>query len=388
MKIGIITILNVNNYGAELQAFALQAKLRSLGHDVEIINYLYYKHPRHKGTELSKSFVDLTLLQAAKEKLFPVVANIKAIPFWKAKKTRDKKFQQFHHEVSILSNEFRSMEDLYNKKNWEYDVAIVGSDQVWNPYSGSNIEPYFLKFIPNNILKVSYASSFGVDKIPTQYHSTYGGYLRGLNAIAVREPSGVKIIEEIIGEKVDWVVDPTFLLSKEEWLDYSVAPAIEQPYLLIYALTDSEYILKIAKIIAKTRGFQIVRLCKNASKEDNDPEIINIIDAGPKEFLGLFAKASYVLTTSFHGLCFSVNFNIPFYSILKKEKTNNSRQLDLLKYLGISDRALFVGDSLPSGLSSDLEFDTVNSKISSKIIESVEYLKSSISNECLSEVSE
>ncbi|UCS93980.1 polysaccharide pyruvyl transferase family protein [Echinicola marina] len=387
MKVGIITILNVNNYGAELQAFALQKKMISWGHHAEIINYLYYKNPRHIRTARSKPFVRLSAVQKFKEKLFPVVANLKAIPYWNSKKSRDRKFSAFHHENTRMSMEYQSMDDLYRNKTWDYDVFVTGSDQVWNPNSGSNIEPYFLTFAPKKAKKIAYASSFGVDSIPSEYHGVYKDYLNEFDKLAVREESGVELIKKIASRDVNWVLDPTFLLNKTEWAKLAANPNIEGSYLLIYALTDSDYIKELAKNIATKRGMKIVRLCKNASKEDNDPSIINIIDAGPKEFLGLFLNASFVLTTSFHGVCFSLNFNIPFYSILKKEKTNNSRQLNLLAYLGLSNRVLFVNDDVPEEVETGINFNVVNEKLKEKIESSENYLSQSLADVGLSEVS-
>ncbi|GGF31830.1 polysaccharide pyruvyl transferase family protein [Echinicola rosea] len=386
MKVGIITILNVNNYGAELQAYALLAKIRSWGHDVEIINYLFYKHPRHKRTSKSRPFVQLSFQQKLKERLYPIVADIKAIPYWKAKVARDQKFSRFHDRHNRLSREFRSMDELYSFEGFDYDVFVVGSDQVWNPNSGSNIEPYFLTFAPKETRKISYASSFGVDSIPTGYHETYRQFIDGFDDLAVREEAGTQLIREMAKKEVDWVLDPTFLLDRTDWSQIAVSPEIGKQYVLIYALTDAEYITSLAYKIAKERRLAIVRLCKNASREDADKSIINVIDGGPEEFLGLFLNASFVLTTSFHGVCFSLNFKVPFYSVLKREKTNNSRQLNLLAFLGLEERVLYVGDPFPDPVR-EIDYVSVNEKLEKKIQRSVNYLNSALTNEQLSEVS-
>ena len=372
-KIGIITILQVNNYGAELQAFALCHKLNQLGYDAEIINYLFYKNPGFKSTKGSQPFIKLDAKQKLKEALYPYFKKFKSIPYAKQKKIRDEKFSTFHSDNTRLTAPINTYEKLY-KANLNYDVYIVGSDQVWNPNTNTNIEPYFLTFADKSKLKLSYASSFGVSKIPTIYHEKYRDLIGNLDAIGVREKTGVSIVKDITDKNATWVLDPTLLLDKAEWAEFSIPSTIEEPFLLMYVLTDSAFITDLANKIAKEKNLRIVRICKNAFVEDKNPEIINIIDAGPKEYLGLFAKASFVLTTSFHGTCFSVNFNIPFYAVLKKHKLNNSRIVDLLKDLDIPERILYIDDTIPNTSGFDMDYHSVQEKLELKKTQSLNYL--------------
>jgi hypothetical protein len=376
-KIGIITILHVNNYGAELQAFALQHKLNLLGYDAEIINYLFYKNPNLKPTNKSQPFIKLGTKEKLKEFLYPYFKQVKSLPYLKQKRERDAKFEDFHNKYTKQSSIINKFDKLYASE-FDYDVFIVGSDQVWNPNTNTNIEPYFLTFAPENKLKLAYASSFGVNQISDTYKEKYKGLLNNLDNIGVREKTGVAIVKEITGKNATWVLDPTFLLKKEEWVDFAEEVKIDKPYLLMYILTDSDYISNLADKIAKEKGLQIVRICKNAFVEDKSENVINIIDAGPKEYLGLFAKASFVITTSFHGTCFSVNFNIPFYTVLKKNKSNNSRQIDLLEYLGIGERIVFVDNKLEDIRNLDIEYISVNEKLEIKREISLNYLKESL----------
>lgn len=375
--IGIITILQVNNYGAELQAFALQHKLNNLGYDAEIINYLFYKNPNFKATKRSQPFIQLNAKQKVKEALYPYLKKVTSLPYLKQKKERDRKFSAFHEENTKLSDTIHTIDKLYNTK-FDYDVYMVGSDQVWNPNTNTNIEPYFLTFAPENKLKISYASSFGVNKIPKTYQEKFKSLINNIDAIGVREKTGVSIVEAITDNKAAWVLDPTLLLDKKAWSAFENPSTITEPYLLMYVLTDSEYISKLAKDIAKEKGLKIVRICKNASIEDKDPEVINIIDAGPKEYLGLFSKASFVLTTSFHGTCFSVNFSVPFYTVLKKHKLNNSRMIDLLDDLNISNRVLYVGDNTPKKNIFAVDFKKVQDMLEIRRNNSIGYLKEAI----------
>ena len=377
-KIGIITIVHVNNYGAELQAFALQHKLNKLGYNAELINYLFYKNPKFKPTKKSQPFIQLSLKQRVKEFVYPYFKTVKSLPYLKQKKLRDNKFAEFHKLYTKQTNEINTIDKLYNTK-FDYDIYVVGSDQVWNPNTNINIEPYFLTFAPKDKLKVSYASSFGVNSIPLIHQEKYASLLGNLDKIGTREKTGVEIVKSISSKEAKWVLDPTFILNKSEWSEFEVSTDIKKPYLLMYVLTDSDYISNLANQIAKKHNLQIVRICKNAFVEDKSENVINIIDAGPREYLGLFAKASFVLTTSFHGTCFSVNFNIPFFTILKKNKTNNSRQIDLLADLGIKDRILFIEDKVSDDDLMSINFADVNVKLEKNRNNSLKFLTDSIS---------
>lgn len=157
MKIGIITICKVNNYGAELQAFATQKKLEQMGHNAEIINYLYYKDWHFKDTPLSQPFVPLDmkgkLSYWIKYRLMSWVIN-KVLPIFNGDMRR-----RLHNYQSFIDNgrfsaQYKSMDELY-KISPKYDIYMVGSDQVWNPSASSSIEPYFLTFAPKNAPKVT-----------------------------------------------------------------------------------------------------------------------------------------------------------------------------------------------------------------------------------------
>ena len=226
-KIGVITILQVNNYGAELQAFALCHKLNQLGYNTEIINYLFYKNPGFKSTKGSQPFIKLDFKQKMKETLYPYFKKIKSIPYATQKNIRDKKFSDFHTQYNRLTAPINTFEKLY-KANLDYDVFLVGSDQVWNPNTNTNIEPYFLTFADKSKLKLSYASSFGVSKIPTIYHEKYRDLIGNLDAIGVREKTGVSIVKDITDKNATWVLDPTLLLPIRRYLMSAIGKVLRR----------------------------------------------------------------------------------------------------------------------------------------------------------------
>lgn len=347
-KIGIITILKTNNYGAELQAFALQKKLNLIGYNAEIIDYLFYKNKNHKREKISYPFYHFPFKKKIKEYILPMYEKIRSIPHYKELKLRNKGFEKFHEKYTKFSAQtYKSYSQLYDQAP-DYDIYCVGSDQVWNPNCYTSLNPYFLTFAPKGKKRISYASSFGISSIPNNAKSFYRKGLIDLNAISVREKTGTYLIKELIGKEAKVVVDPTLLLTVNDWrniANYSKVPNFQ--YILLYVLKDSTYITQIAQKLSKELDIKIVRICKGAFKQDKrNSGIINIIDAAPDDFIGLFSKAQYVLTNSFHGTVFSILFNKNFYTILKKGKDNNSRQIDLLNNLGIENRIIYESETI------------------------------------------
>lgn len=342
-KVGIITIVNVNNYGAELQAFATFRKLQLMGYNAEIINYLYYKDWRYIDSKMSRSFNSMSIkgkiIYFAKYRVASFVLN-KILPLiCKDVKQRIANFNSFHQHNTRFSKLYKSMKDLYTDTPI-YDVYMVGSDQVWNPNASSSIEPYFLTFAPHSALTVSYASSFGVSKI--ENNSIANRIKLGLSSIktiSVRESSGVNLVKELTGHTAQLVCDPTLLLNKSEWTMF-MKPVSNMPqrYVLIYQLSESDAIVKLATRIGKQEQIPVYRICKRAFKVKKDKGVVNILNAGPSEFLSLITNASFIITNSFHGTAFSINFDVPFYTVVSAKKKNNNRMESLLDYVGLGKR--------------------------------------------------
>ncbi|WP_143017640.1 polysaccharide pyruvyl transferase family protein [Kriegella aquimaris] len=376
-KTGIITILNVNNYGAELQAFALHHKLKLMGYDNEIINYLYYKNPNYKSEQLSKPLIKTSFKNSLKDLVLKWLDKYSAFKYPEIARKRKQRFDDFHKKHTALSPVYKSYSDLYNAK-LEYDNYIVGSDQVWNPNNGTNMAPYFLTFAPESANKISYASSFGVGHVNETYHPQYKEWLNNLNHTSTRESDGVKIIKSISDKDATHVVDPTLLLSKNEWGELLVPYKTEEPYILFFIFKKNKYAEELAYKIQKRTGYKIIRVCKNEMPLEPDDKILNIRDFGPLEFLGLYSGASVVLTTSFHGSIFSLIFEKPFYTITPASKNNNSRQESLMTVVDLKERLLREGDEVNLDKLNDINFEEVKRKLDKQIGISTEFLKNSL----------
>lgn len=326
MKIGIVTIQKCNNYGADLQAYALGAKLRSMGHDAENIDYLFYKHPRHQGGVMENPALPISLKNRIKEFLFPIIATLKSFRSRCVTMERRKRFDEWFNANVKVGREYRSVKSLYDDPP-KYDVYMVGSDQVWNPRLYSNIKPYFLDFVPKGAECVSYASSFGVGELSGPVFYLYKQWLKKFSHVGLREKSGERIVKAMaLDAEVAHVLDPTLLLDAKEWAAVSVEPSGKPAgkYLLLYDLIASEETVALARRWARQNGWGVVRIGDGGY--------------GPGEFVWLFAHAEAVVTNSFHGTVFSILHHKPFYSVIPKGMGNAGRIESLLVRLEILDR--------------------------------------------------
>ncbi|MDP4269941.1 MAG: polysaccharide pyruvyl transferase family protein [Bacteroidota bacterium] len=378
-KVGIITILKVNNYGAELQAFALHRKLQTLGVENEVIDYLYYKHPDYKFEREAAPMVPISLKNRIKGKLLKIYERTAKYGNFNSAKRREERFAAFHAKNTKLSSTYKSISALYNAKH-PYDVFVVGSDQVWNPITQVSLKPYFLTFAPKDKKKISYASSFGVSQIAESDKIVYRDCLNNLDVLSCREKQGVNIIKELTAREATHVLDPTLLLSAEEWSKVAVPVKDQRPYILMYVLTHSPYITKLALHLSELTGYRIVRLCKSPMKEDRGSVIENITDAGPAEYLGYFQNASFVLTNSFHGTVFSIINKKPFYIIAPAKKTNNSRQRGLLELVDLENRLINEGAEFPAKENLAVDFTMPHEVLEKEKEKSIQYLLSAINN--------
>ena len=377
MKIGIVTILKVNNYGAELQAYATQEALCRMGYDAEIIDYLFYKNSGHIADAESKPSYKLPLSVRFKEWAFPKVTALRTMLSGAPKGTRDARFDRFHTENTRMSRTYRSYGEL-KRAVPEYDVYLSGSDQVWNPFTYTSLDPYFLNFAPPTARRVAYASSFGVGEIPEYAKAFYCSRLNKYHAIGVREDAAVRLVKELSGKDAQQVLDPTFLLDSDAWSSLASKSEIDLPegYILVYELIPCQYINQLAQHISKATGRKIVRIGRSAA--DVGQCDISVADAGPIEFLRLFQNAGVVITNSFHGTAFSINFNKDFYTVLPLKKKNNSRQRSVLKMFGLENRLLVEGDAIPPIDHLTIDYVPVKEILRSQRQRSIDFLKTAI----------
>lgn len=329
MKINILTFQASKNYGAVLQAFATAFYLKNVKHlNVTILNY----RPNYRKTK-----------GTLRNKTNSFVMRIIQIPQRKATKERVYKVEQFSFEHMPISEKvYNSIEDF---KNLDGDVILSGSDQLWNPLlTGGTLDRVFFCDFDDSVTKrrYSYASSIGQKSIRAQDEEQIRKYLKNFIKISVREYHSLSELKKYYDGNITHVLDPTLLLEQNVYDDLSVDPQYDRPYLLIYQNSHNEEVLKIAKKIAKEKNLEIVEIgyCRHFPPKFHK----QVITAGPKEFLGWYKNADYVVTNSYHGTVFSILFKKNFYSIPLKGR--ETRVLSLLEVLGLENRILYTAEQL------------------------------------------
>jgi len=326
-KIGIITLNGYFNYGNRLQNFALQEILKSYNFEVET---LWIKRSQTKKREnVLKRFLKVFLkpvnvAQRTKKILFPD----------KNKAKRIKRFKEFSNQYINESNYIISEQNLHEDILNTFDFFVTGSDQVWNPFYIKGSSLFFLTFAPIE-KRISYAASFGVSEIPKEHVENYKKWLSEMENISVREQDGVDIVKRLTNRNVPELIDPTLLISREDWLTIT-KEAKNKPkkeILLTYFLG------KIPKSTQK-----II----NKYKREYKLTIVNLANpkykkhylTDPAEFLDYIYSARLFFTDSFHGALFSILFETPFIVTNRKSKTPsmNSRIETLLTKFNLKSR--------------------------------------------------
>lgn len=360
-KVGILTFHNTTNYGAALQAYALQTKINHMGYKCDTIDYInkeiedIYKPKNIKDIKGIKQFAKYLLNNNNQKKVYNTFS----------------KFYKEHMKFSKRVNKTNVCE-----LNNDYDKFIVGSDQVWNLNLSYQDQNYYLKFVTDNVKKNSYAASFGYKEVPEEYKEFTKNALSEFHNISVRENQGRDIIKSLLNRDVSVVLDPTLLLERKEWTDLinDEKKEEQEDYILLYIVSPNEEIIKFSRMLAKKYNCKILWINNTIKKLKG---IKNIRGCGPIEFLKYIKNAKYIVTTSFHGVALSVALNKQFFYGLSKEKNNfNSRIISLVDILKLCDRdiASYSNDKIQN-----INYDEINSILEKQREISIEYLKKVLS---------
>ena len=296
MKIGTITWFRYENFGTALQAIALQAFLRSNGHDVELIDY---KIPTAKNNRPSKT-KDLYHYEGV------LLRKASGITDKKALAEKSKKFKEFISKNCNVTKYIESEKEYIEFCN-NYDVLIFGSDQIWNP---NWYHPfYFANYEEIKTPRISYAPSFGVSGVKGEDAENIKNALNRFEKLAVREKTGVEIVKKLINKTPELVVDPTFLLSEADWRKQESKNKSKEKYILAYMLTDNKNHWKAIRKFAKEKKMRLVILPHDGHSLIQSKNVIK--NAGPEDFLSLVDNAEYIITDSYHALIFSLIFKKP-----------------------------------------------------------------------------
>ncbi len=305
MKVDIITRHAVANYGSLLQSYATQRIFEKLGLDVEFIDYTRYDERAEnlakthvKGKKWDKNFIFRTI--------YTLIQTWNYSHMYKVFKKYRKGF------INETKQEYGDIEEL-RKNPPSADLYCTGSDQIWGKIGKSKYDlAYFLDFVKDKRC-ISYAASFGKEKIDLDLEKKLPQLLKKYAYVLVREDSAKRIVQKCGKEPVEQVLDPTFLLNKEEWEDLADKKNKYNNYVLVYQLHNNKAFNKYAKKFAKVHNKKLLRLSPSIYHKSRGGKLIYL--PNQYEFLSYFKNADYILTDSFHATAFSIIFNKKFINI-------------------------------------------------------------------------
>ena len=356
MKINTITCHRVYNHGAMLQAWALATFLKQQGHDVNIIDYrpdyLIGQFQWKVNNPRFDKPITKWLYLAAK------------YPEWKKSLVRKAAFDAFDEKfIAPLVTErcYLSIEELKQNPP-QADIYIAGSDQIWNTNFKNGIDPsFYLDFGSKETKRISYAASFATSSLRVGTEKFVKGNLSRLDAISVREPSGVNLLHSM-GHNGTLVCDPVFLVSSEIWESQMATKVGEgEKYVVVYDFECSEEVQAVTQLIANAKSLKIYSVGPYPLKYVDR----NYVNYGPDTFVSLIKNATCVVSNSFHATAFSFIFNRDMF-VVKRADGLNTRMEDLLGRYGIIDRLVDSNTSIDV-LTASINYSIVNKALTKEI---------------------
>lgn len=356
----LITTHAAINQGAALQTIATQRAFQKEGINIKIIDYV--PDFIREGNKIIRKDKGIKIY---------IVDTLNR----RARKRRYNKFIDFRKTYFNLSKKVFCEKDI-REEVLDYDGIIIGSDQVWNPciMGGELNRVYFADFAPKNIKIISYASSMG-DEISfnENYAQQFLLKLKKFSAISVREQSGAEWIRDNLDIEATRVLDPTLLLTKEDWnfAMEGVKKIAKKPYIFIYSVGRTKDLIKYAKKAQKVLGYKIIVVGSLFRYPFRKTKYI--LDDCPSNFLQLIKNASLVITSSFHATAFSVNFNVPLLSFPSANK-KVTRASELLKLVGLEKQFIDYDSDFNMSMLG-IDWDRANKKLSELRKESIDYIR-------------
>ena len=366
--VGLITFHASHNHGSVLQAYATQQSILKLGHNCEIINF---RMPSQKN---------YYSLYGARHDWALKIRKALLLSYHFQRKQRAAKFETFLRERLICTPEYNSYDDLKGAPT--YDVYVSGSDQIWSPsipeFALSDVDytgVYFLDFTDGR--KIAYASSIG-EATADQLQSK-APLLQQFSRLSTREQRGAQILQKITGQTVQVVLDPTLLLTAEDWNTLAgEKPLVKEPYVLLYSLQGIKALRNWGQALGpfcQRQHLKFVSICPFFPVLGANAE--NRMDTGPCDFLNLIKFARVVFTDSFHGTAFSLNFRKPFF-VYQSHGNKDRRKTALLDRFSLSDRILSNLDSIPEIMDITIDYTMAEPLIDAARAASLDYLSDSL----------
>ena len=322
MKMGIMTFVHTSNYGAALQAFALQRVLIKKGVFCEIIDY---------EAEFLEEFSPRQVFKRR-----GIANKIAAPAMYCVYSKRLKVFEAFaekHCRMSPKAYDSASIAEI----GQDYDRIIVGSDQVWNMDILKGDESFFLGFVAGSLKKYSYAASMGSRYLSEKRKEYFEKRISEFSLISVREQTSQRILQERRGKEVRCDIDPTLLLEKEAWHSFISGCPCSRQYILVYMIPENKHVYDRIRAMAKRENCRILWVRNGIRKI---PKFHNLNTISPEEFLNYIYYAKFIVAGSFHAVCFSLIYQKEFFYTEAGVPERSVRLLDLIEKVGIKGRNL------------------------------------------------
>lgn len=364
-EIGVVANHKTINYGTMLQAYATQIALTQLGYKVETINIdgiandIRNKKLRYFIGELSKR----ELFEAKYPGVRKDICKRFNKDFARNITIREEKFCKFR-ESNFPMSEYCTNRAALTQLARSYDAVLIGSDQVWLP---SNIaaDVTTLSFVPDEINKVAFSSSFGVPELHGYIQEKAKVFLARINHISVREESGKKLIKRLTGRDVLVVCDPSLLFSATQWENMIPSKQVfDEPYIFCYFLGNNPEQRRFVKEFSKILSLNIISIphMDEYIKSDNDFPDFALYDIGPEEFLNLLRNAKFVFTDSFHGTALSVLHHKEFFTFYRFKKdavlSTNTRIDSFFNVIGLKERLITTSVNVESCMKTTSDFNS------------------------------
>lgn len=376
-KVAVITFFqSLDNYGQLLQCFALQKTLQKLGTSPYVIRYGFHR-PYCLWLQWRILF--------SRTGLYLIRKNVESFYHEYIKtKSPNRRFNSFRHNHIVFSHRcYNSLEDLQRNPP-KADIYITGSDQVWAQLlSSHNNRSFFLDFGENSIKRIAYAPSFAIEDYPNELLGELSILLNNFDAVSVRETTGVTICKKV-GIHAHLVLDPTLLLTPDDY-NFVSATAANDKYCFAYHvnITTSEE-LRWASVSKYNERHGIISYATFANPQDNiDMKILvgaEYVYPTIPQWLGWIKNAEYVLTSSFHGIAFSILFHVPFVACLRKKSmyAGNDRITTLLTSLCLDYRIISSDSGIESILSRKIDWYEVDKRLFELRKDSIAFLSRNI----------
>jgi hypothetical protein len=383
--IGLVLSYKTTNYGSQLQAYATQYVIEKMGYATKIITYVGMPSLASKivgpgfFTSLYYSFL-------AKRKRRKTRIDISDEKYKQNNALRKKISEKFINDRLKNIRYYSKYSELVEDAS-QMAAVLIGSDQKWGPGFCYN-RLSTLDFVPNGVRRISYATSLGVSEYPMYCRKLSKKMWEKIDCLSVREKQGAELIKEICGAiPVEVVVDPTYLITKNEWKELVPFRQMEnEDYVFCYFLGNDDEEKNCAKRFAEKKGLKVISIMSNESFTEKDNWYADkvVMGASPEDFINWIRGASYIFTDSFHGLAFSVINEKQFYIFYRKRDdtrlSRNSRIDNILNLWGIEDRLIIdMSINWNHYLNKEIDYQKVREVVLSEREKSLNFLRKSLS---------